>query len=203
MKRETIAAVFVGAGAVVLFTALLFFGRLGEIAYTSLLTVSALASLSIAFNQRLKVLDLRNLKVVLRRIDQAKEDVKQLKKEVEEMYGNIDHLKNPQALKIDGEKADELGLDGDGFLIASGAMRYVSGCITRERQRLAQIFIHEKTPEQLSTSIMDGSLDDRVFQWAPPERTIDMAPKPGKEYRREREQARLQAEQSRPAGGTA
>ncbi len=151
---------------------------------------SALASLAIAFNPRLQVLDLGKLKVVLREIDKAKEDVEQLKKEVAEMYGNIDHLKNHDS------KTCPPMPKFNSIATVTATMNYVEGCVTRERERLARIFVMERAPDELSKAIMDGSLDNRVFQWAPAARTLDMPPRSFEELRREREQA----EQSKPTG---
>lgn len=84
-----------------------------------------------------------------------------------------------EAFQLTNEEATmELGLGlGSGFVAPPDVMRFVSGCITRERQRLAKIFAEEKLPEAVATALVDTRFDKHVFQWAPPTVTMDQAPK--------------------------
>ena len=57
-------------------------------------------------------------------------------------------------------------------------MNYVMGCAKRERERLARIFVAEKTGDSLAQAIVDGSLDMRVFKWVGPGAFLDDPPPP-------------------------
>ena len=72
-----------------------------------------------------------------------------------------------EGVKRDRKSFDYQKLPGAGSIAMSGAMRnYISGCITRERERLAKIFIVEKSPERLAEAILDSRYDIQVFRWS-------------------------------------
>lgn len=77
-------------------------------------------------------------------------------------------------MKIDEQKVNDLG-GSAGYVTLMGIMRYVSGCILRERERLARAI-----PEH-ADAIRDTSMDDLVFKWSGPETPLDTPPKPYKE----------------------
>lgn len=169
MKRESIIALVLIGAFVALFTRLLASGYISSGEYVLLITVFALVSVAVAVLHRLSELDLRNFRVVLNQM-------KETKAEIEEMYGGIENLKKAP-LVLDNDKMRELGLgiapEGGPprleFANPSAVMRYPVGCMKRERERLASIFITEKTPQQVATAILDNSLDDNVFRWKGPE----------------------------------
>ena len=117
---------------------------------------------------RLEDLDLKNLRMTLK-------EVKQVKQEIEQMYGGIEKFRR-EPLVLDNEKQKELGLSG-GLPATSAVMRYPVGCMKRERERLARSFVNEKTPESIAKAILDNSLDDNVFKWNGPESPLDDLPK--------------------------
>lgn len=57
---------------------------------------------------------------------------------------------------------------GGGLVTSIGVMRYVVGCITRERARLADAVRQGATGEELAKKILDDSDDEKIFRWAPP-----------------------------------
>ena len=165
MRRDTIAAILIALISGGLFTFLLVKGYIPAIVYASLVAILAVVCLAIVCLQRITEIDMKNLRLVL----QAKKAIDDFAK----MYGGIERfMKAPMAL--DDDKMRELGLQAPGGLAKiSAVMRYTAGCIKRERERLAQIFVNEKTPEALAQAILDPTLDDSVFRWAGPEKTID------------------------------
>lgn len=176
MKTQAITAASLGIGCVVLFTTLLLVNRISEITYASLLVSFTLICIVILVLPRLKELDLKNLRLTLEEIKQVKTEVEGVKEDIAEMYGGIENLRR-RPLVLDDAKMKELGLAGESLPKASAVMRYLAGCIKRERERLAKIFIKEKTPEKIAQAILDGSLDEKVFKWNGPETTLDVQPK--------------------------
>jgi hypothetical protein len=78
---------------------------------------------------------------------------------------------------FDRPKMQELGLAGGHIAFSDAVMRYTTGCMKRERERLARIFIVEKPPAKLAEAILDASLNDKVFKWNGPEAPLDAPPK--------------------------
>jgi hypothetical protein len=64
------------------------------------------------------------------------------------------------------DKPDSVTLIGD-------IIRYVAGCITRERERLARIIESETDPVKIADAIRDHSKDASVFIWKPPTKTLE------------------------------
>jgi hypothetical protein len=159
----------VGLGGVALFTCLLIVDKVSEASYIGLMLPLALVCIVLLCLPRLRELDLKNLKIVL-------SEIKQVKAEIEEMYGGIENIKR-SPLILDDARMKELGLKPGGIPQISAVMRYTVGCMKRERERLAQIFVRQKSPEQIAESILDGSLDDKVFKWAGPESNLSKSPK--------------------------
>ena len=188
MKSQGIVSTIIAIISGILFTVLLFYGRISEFTYAWLLSLVALVCVSILLLNRLKILDLKELRLTLNEIKQVKEDIA-------EMYGGIANLRK-QPLVLDDTKMKELGLKtgNPGALVtaslATALMRYIVGCFKRERERLAKIFINEKTPEKTATAILDNSLDDKVFKWNGPEASLDAEPKSAEE----REELKTQGE---------
>ena len=175
MKTESIIAAITGLSGTVLFTWLLSQGTISELTYITGLGGTAIVSLVIHGFSRLKVLDLKNLKITLNEIKQAQQELENTKSEIVEMYGGIENLQR-EPLVLDNTKMEELGMSG-GLARTSAAMRYPAGCIKRERERLARIFVNVKTPEEIAKAIVDNSLDDKVFKWNGPETPLDEPPK--------------------------
>ena len=182
---RVVIALLVGLSAVAFFSFLLYIGLLGELAYSSLVAGSAVVALVIYGFPRLAELDLRNLRIILREVKEATNEAKdaaqqleKVKREVANMYGGIEKLQR-EPYVLDESKQSELGLGGAGLAMASATMRYPAGCIKRERERLARVFVNlqEKTPEELAQAILDGSMDDKVFKWNGPECGLDAPPK--------------------------
>jgi len=168
MKKEHVASLVLGVGGTALFTGLLLEAKVSEVTYIGLMLPLALVCIVLLCLPRLRELDLKNLKIVL-------SEIKQVKAEIEEMYGGIENIKR-RPLVLDDAKMRELGLKPGGLPQISAVMRYTTGCIKRERERLAQIFVRDKTPERIAESILDGTLDDKVFKWAGPESDLSEPP---------------------------
>jgi hypothetical protein len=47
-------------------------------------------------------------------------------------------------------------------------IRYVAGCIMRERERLARIIERESDPAKIAAAIRDSSEDVSIFAWKGP-----------------------------------
>lgn len=168
MSKDRMAAVLVGAVCLVLFTALLVAGRISEGYYFLLIGMAALVSIAVLCHARLQELDIRNLKLILA-------DLKQTKADIVEMYGGIGNLRKA-LLVLDEAKMKELGVPLGKLPLTSAVMRYTAGCVKRERERLARVFVNHKEPEHLAQAILDSSLDDKVFKWNGPESPLDAEP---------------------------
>lgn len=73
-------------------------------------------------------------------------------------------------MKLDDEKMKALGLERPGSLVvASAVMRYVAGCILRERERITEILRDSKVSEEVLSKVLSDSDDDKVFRWRGPE----------------------------------
>jgi len=164
MKVESIIAAVVAILGTTLFTLLLYLERMGETSYMILLVTLGLISLALHGFSRLHELDLKQLRITLDRIEKVKS-------EIEEMYGGIDHIRR-SAYAMTPEKLSYLGR-GEGLVAPGAEMRYVAGVLIRERERLARIFVNEKTPEKIAEAILDSSLNDNVFKWSGPESPLD------------------------------
>lgn len=179
MKAHGLIALGIAVVGISLFTTLLGTNLIGERAYASLIIALAFVCLAIYGFTRLKELDLKNLKLTL-------DQIKQVKAEVEEVYSGISHLKrNPMIM--DGEKMKELG-HNSGIPVGGAVMRYPAGCIKRERERLARIFVKERPPEKIAEAILDSSLDEKVFKWNGPEVGLDVSPKSYAARQKEKEE---------------
>jgi hypothetical protein len=96
-------------------------------------------------------------------------------KDDDDYYGDIEHI-SMEKYAIEGQKLSTLG--GTSSLVGCKAvMRYVAGCIKRERERLAKIAIKHENGEQLARAILDSSFDDLVFKWSPSETRLSTVPK--------------------------
>jgi len=167
-KATNIVAALVAVVGVVLFTILLVNRNIEQLGYLGLLTLTAGISLAIFLSSRLAEFDLKNVKLVLREIEEKKA-------ELAEMYGGIENIKRGPLL-MDIEKCEALGMDG-GLVVTLGVMRYTAGVVKRERERLAQIFITGRSPKKIAEALVDGSKDDLVFKWNGPEKTLNDPPK--------------------------
>lgn len=168
MKPRTIFAVVVGVGGVVLGTTLLASRLIGSVTFLALTGIFCAVSLAIYLAERLREFSLRDLSFKLR-------EIKQVKAEAEALYSKIDHLQQA-TMKLEKEEMEKLGLSGGHLLTAGGAMRYFTGCVKRERERLAQIFAESRSPEKIAQAILDSSMDEKVFKWNGPEIPLDADP---------------------------
>jgi hypothetical protein len=78
-----------------------------------------------------------------------------------------------EPIRMDDTKYKELGLFGGGITDAHSVVNYIMGCMKRERERLARIFVAEKTGNNFAQAIVDGSLDMNVFKWVGPSALLD------------------------------
>jgi len=108
--------------------------------------------------------------------------IEKVKAEIEAMYGSIDSLKR-EPMKADSDWHNRLGVRG-GLVSATAVMNYVSGCIKRERERLAQVFIVGNGPEKTAAALVDHSKDDLVFKWEPGGVPLDSPPRSYEERQR-------------------
>ena len=168
MKKESCIAAVVGFLGVSLFTVLLTRHEISGAVYVALMVPLFLVCICLLCLPRLLELDLKNLRLTLG-------EIRQVKAEIAEMYGGIENLRK-EPLVLDEAKMRELGLPPGALTTASGAMRYTAGCIKRERERLARIFVNQKVPEGIAEAIMDNSMDEKVFKWNGPESLLGAEP---------------------------
>ena len=179
-------SVAIAATGIVLATTLLVKGQVGEPSFLVLIALASICALAVFLSPRLRILNLKEMKLVLERIEKVKADI-------DAMYGAIDGLKRAPMI-TDAEWQSRLG--GGAFLITGGTvMNYVSGCMKRERERLAQVFILGNSPEKTAAAIVDHTKDDLVFKWEPGGVPLDQPPR----SRAERQKAK--AESSEAGGG--
>jgi hypothetical protein len=168
LKSYTLALLLAPA-LLAFFTVLLCLHRIGEPSYVGLLILTAFVTLATSYWGRVEEINLKEFKLVLAKLEQVKA-------EIEEMYGGIDAIKR-QPYIMDKAKLASLGMSDGTQTFGNSVMRYTAGCMKRERERLARIFVTDKTPEKLAEAILDASLDDLVFKWNGPEHTLDDPPK--------------------------
>lgn len=173
--KGTHLSIIIACVGTLLFTVLLIFKYINQGVYIGLMMALGVICIAVAVLPRLKELDIKNLRLTLNEIREAQEKLDETKKEVEEMYGGIERLRKAP-LVLDEKKMQELGLEGGGLVMSSAVMRYPAGCIKRERERLARIFVNQKEPEKIAKAILDDSLDDQVFKWNGPEKLLDDKP---------------------------
>jgi len=171
---EKAAALCIGGSCTILFVTLLVANKIGPGVFATLIGFTMLVSIAIAVISRLQEFNLREMKLILEKIEKTKA-------EVEQMYGGIEHLKFDR-VKPDEAYYNNLGLFASGGFIHCGSVvNFVMGCMKRERERIAKIFINDKSPEQVAAAIVDGSLDKKVFKWVGPGASLDDPPPPAAE----------------------
>lgn len=62
--------------------------------------------------------------------------------------------------------------DVRGIPATVGVVRYVAGCIKRERERIARILESAASLQEAAEAIRDESMDKEIFQWRGPEATL-------------------------------
>jgi hypothetical protein len=170
MNKHSISSIIICIFGTILFTALLSLKLLTPVVYGSLMVSLALVCVAIVCLPRLSELDLKNLRITLA-------ELKKVKAEIEVMYGGIENIRSTKYV-LDERRIENLGLKYNknaipNSSIAPAMMRYIVGCIKRERERLARVFINPKEGEKLAEAILDGTYDDGVFTWAGPESKLD------------------------------
>ena len=173
--KKVIIPIVLGFGGISLFTVLLVKGKISETGYVALMVPLALVCIVLLCLPRLRELDLKNLRMTLCELRQVKSEIEEVKSEITEMYGGIENLKK-EPLLLDELKMKELGLEPKGIPQISAVMRYTAGCMKRERERLARIFVKQKPSEKVAESILDNSMDCKVFKWNGPEASLDAEP---------------------------
>lgn len=140
---------------------------IGEEALLGVLLLGAISALAMHFSPRLIELNLREAKLVL-------QEVKNIKADLEAMYGPLEGIKlDPDT--YDNKWPERMGV-GNSLITAKTVVQYVSGCITRERERLARAVIVDPSAERLAQAIVDRSMDDLVFKWFPKSVGLDRPP---------------------------
>lgn len=170
MNKHSLSSIIIGIFGTILFTALLIRELLTPVVYVSLMVPLAFVCISIVCMPRLLELDLKNLRITLA-------ELKKVKAEIEDMYGGLDNIRSTKYI-LDEQRIEDLGLKYNKNAIpdsslAPAMVRYITGCIKRERERLARVFINPKEGERLAEAILDGTYDDGVFTWAGPESNLD------------------------------
>ena len=183
---RALISTLLGLVGLIFFSFLLFDHSVSELSYIVLVCISLLIGFGVYAFPRLAEIDLKNLRLTLREVEEATSEARdatkrleEVKREVAEMYGGIERLRK-EPFVLDDDKQRELGASGKKTLVfGSDTMRYPAGCIKRERERLAGIFVNmeKKTPQQVAEAILDGSKDDLVFKWMGPEAGLDVPPK--------------------------
>ena len=177
-KRPEGAAATIGAVGTVLFTALVASGPLTGDEYVGAMTLLAFVCLAFLVLRRIKEFNLSDMTITLRKYERVRDELETVKTEVEEMYGGIERLRKAP-LVLDAAKMRELGIEKSAIPTSGALMRYTSGCMKRERERLARVFVTPKCSEKLAEAVLDGSMDDSVFQWRGPEQTLGPGSSPG------------------------
>ncbi len=172
MSRYALSATITGISGTLIFTGLLTTRLVTPAVYAGLMALLALVSLALVSLPRLAEIDIKNLRMTL-------SELKQVKAEIEDIYGGIENIRNAKYV-LDESKIEALGLKVNKGHIATASLapallRYVAGCIKRERERLARVFVNPKDGDRLAEAILDGTYDDLVFRWAGPETTLDKA----------------------------
>ena len=170
MKSQISQFVAIGTAAtgIALAVTLLSVHLVSEATFLIVLTIAALSALAIYLSPRLLEFNLKEMKLVLDRIERVKADI-------DAMYGETENLKRP-TMKNDNEWHERMGAGG-GLVMVGAVMNYVSGCIKRERERLAQVFILGNSPEKTATALVDHTKDDLVFKWEPGSVSLDKPPR--------------------------
>jgi hypothetical protein len=194
-KPVTFAAIAIGVSGTALVVTLLAVGLINQVIFAATWALPVFAGILVYVSPRLQRADFRRLTVVLRRVEEATKRAEAVESRLSTIYGDTSNLAHTPFSPVG--KYEELGV-GEGRRIMTGqsAVNYVTGCMTRERARLARVFVEQKTPEKLAEAILDASLDMRVFQWAGPGATLDTVPKTATQRRVEEaaaEKARLDA----------
>jgi len=136
--KRTLSAVALAGLGIALLTILLVYGFLPASIYGVLFVVVALISMAVASLPRLQILDLKNLRITLNELERATKEARAVKREMEEMYGEIENLRKTPIV-LDDTKIENLGLKPETFLMGRAVVQYIAGCVTRERERLARI----------------------------------------------------------------
>ncbi|MBX3410304.1 MAG: hypothetical protein KF859_10505 [Phycisphaeraceae bacterium] len=149
-------------------------GYVSDVVFIVMLGMVAISAIAVYMSPRVQELNLKEMRLVLAKIEKVKA-------EIDAMYGAIDSLERAPMI-TDNEWQRRLG--GGAFVVTAGTvMNYVSGCIKRERERLAQVFVLDNSPEKTAKAIIDHTKDDLVFKWEPGGVPLDSPPRP-MEYRR-------------------
>ena len=69
----------------------------------------------------------------------------------------------------------------------AGCSNLVSGVTTRERDRLARIFVKQEDRDAIAGAILGNSWDDHVFKFAGPESILEDPPMTAKEKELEKQ----------------
>lgn len=88
-KNRTKSAITITCIFVILFTSLLCLSVIGQVAYVSLISISILAGFIVFFSDRIKEINLKELKMLLSEIKAAKDEVFAKEKEVKDMAFHI------------------------------------------------------------------------------------------------------------------
>lgn len=67
-------------------------------------------------------------------------------------------------MKLDHKGLEELGVQDHRMVPSGSIVRYVAGVVSRERQRMAEVF-RRNGMESIAAEIMDDSMDREVFKW--------------------------------------
>jgi hypothetical protein len=79
--------------------------------------------------------------------------------------------------KYDDDDILRLGVRPRAMVISGAVVRYISGCITRERERLARALKGHISDDPIAAIVSDEH-DDLVFKWIGPGAKLDDPPKP-------------------------
>jgi hypothetical protein len=165
---RAVAAVVIAAAGLTFLTALLASGLIQPRHFCLLAPIVGLIAVAIYLAERLREFSLKDLSVKL-------DEIKQVRAEAVELYSKIEHLQQ-STMKMDREVMEALGLGGGKLVTGSAVMRFTSGCIKRERERLARIFAEARAPATIAQAILDGRYDELVFKFNGPEVPLESPP---------------------------
>lgn len=173
-KRRVIAAVVIALVGVVFATACRYHDLVSEWPFVTLVSVAFFITLLVLAWDRLREVDLRNLRMKLAAAQQ----------EAQEKAAELRDLKF--MFRMDSSKMEALGLKPGTLVMASAVMRYCAGCIKRERERLGRAFAETDALENVAKAVVSEEHDDLVFKWAGPETSLDVPPKSLQERQRQK-----------------
>lgn len=161
MKTQGTISVVTGLIGFTTFTCLLIDSKIGTLAYSSLLGLLAIVCLVIPVLERLRELDLKNLKLTLEKIEEAKKEI----------YAKEDSLKESSFVlsELIAATSTLSGLIGDkesesySKSLINAKLKKLAQQLKFNSTEMGQIFKYERALSELQTET--ASKEDRQARW--------------------------------------